>query len=109
MAGWPGARRWREPGAVVDEPQAAAAPGQLFVFNRVETFKELNKGQLLAQTAVVTERKHFYKTEVHLLQDLWLSETEAPNAALVASAAAAIAQTTAARAGMLTKDQWDKK
>ena len=38
-------------GAAQPDPQAAAAPGQLFVFNRVETFKELNKGQLLAQTA----------------------------------------------------------
>ena len=41
-------------GAVVAQGpagSAVAAPGQLFVFNRVETFKELNKSQLLAETA----------------------------------------------------------
>ena len=65
--------------------------------------------QLTAQTAPVTERKHFYRTEVHQIQDALLAEEEDVNGAIALGAACALMQTTAARCGMLTKDAYDAK
>ena len=65
--------------------------------------------QLTAQTAPVTERKHFYRTEIYQIQDALLAEEDDVNGAIVLGAAAAIMQTTAARCGMLTKDAYDAK
>ena len=48
--------------------------------------------QLTAQTAPVTERKHFYRTEVYQVQDALLAETEEVNAAIALGAACAIMQ-----------------
>ena len=60
--------------------------------------------QLTAQTAPVTERKHFYRTEVYQVQDALLAEEEDVNGAIALGAAAALImalmQTTAARCGM---------
>ena len=61
------------------------------------------------QTAPVTERKHFYRTEVYQVQDRLLAETVDVNNAIVLGAALAVMQTTAARSGMLTKDHYDAK
>ena len=63
--------------------------------------------QLREQTSPVTERKHFYRTEVHQVQDVLLAEEEDINGAIALGAALAIMQTTAARCGMLTKDNYD--
>ena len=65
--------------------------------------------QLTAQTAPVTERKHFYRTEVHQIQDVLLAEKEDVNGAIALGAASVLMQTTAARCGMLTKDAYDAK
>ena len=65
--------------------------------------------QLTAQTAPVTERKHFYRTEVHQVQDALLVEEEDVNGAIALGAACALMQTTAARCGMFTKDNYDDK
>ena len=68
--------------------------------------------QLTAQTAPVTERKHFYRTEVHQVQDRLLAcceYDEDVNVAIALGAACALMQTTAARCGMLTKDAYDAK
>ena len=65
--------------------------------------------QLTAQTAPVTERKHFYRTEIHQIQDALLAEAEDVNGAIALGAACALMQTTAARCGMLTKDNYDAK
>ena len=51
--------------------------------------------QLRAQTAKVSQRKHFYRTEVFQIQDLLLEESEKVNWAIVVGAAAAVLQTTA--------------
>ena len=64
--------------------------------------------QLLAQTGPVTERKHFYRTEVHQIQDVLLCEKESVNKAIALGAAFGIMQTTAARSGMFTIDEYDK-
>eukprot|EP00316_Scyphosphaera_apsteinii_P005056 CAMPEP_0119339682 /NCGR_PEP_ID=MMETSP1333-20130426/98802_1 /TAXON_ID=418940 /ORGANISM="Scyphosphaera apsteinii, Strain RCC1455" /LENGTH=283 /DNA_ID=CAMNT_0007351261 /DNA_START=116 /DNA_END=963 /DNA_ORIENTATION=+ len=65
--------------------------------------------QLAVQTAPATQRKNFYTTEVHQLQDWCLQQQEAANSAALLDAALAIVQTTAARPGMFTKDCWDGK
>ena len=66
--------------------------------------------QLLAQTAPVTVRKHFYRTEVYQVQDCLLACDEKVmdvNSAVALGGAAAIMQTTGARCGMLTTDSYD--
>ena len=58
----------------------------------------------------MTERKHFYKTEVHQVQDRLLACDEFGmdvNSAIALGGAAAIMQTTGARSGMLTVDSYD--
>ena len=70
--------------------------------------------QLTAQTAPVTERKHFYRTarSTRKVQDVLLAtddSMEDVNGAFVLGAACAVMQTTAARCGMLTKDSYDGK
>ena len=60
--------------------------------------------QLTAQTAPVTERKHFYRTEVHQIQDDQLAEEKDVTGAIALGAADALMQTTAARCGMFSKD-----
>ena len=65
--------------------------------------------QLTAQTAPVTERKHFYRTEVHQVQDALLAEDDDVNGAIALGAACAVMQTTTARCGMFTKDSYDEK
>ena len=57
----------------------------------------------------MTTRKHFYKTEVYQIQDALLAEEADVNGAIALGAACAIMQTTAARCGMLTKDNYDDK
>ena len=52
--------------------------------------------QLLAGTAPVTERKHFYRTEVHQIQDVLLAEKEDPNGAIALGAACALMQVSPA-------------
>ena len=63
--------------------------------------------QLVAQTERVYQRQHVYRTEMFQLQDLFIGETEDINEALIAHAAVAIMQSTAARIGMLTKTRHD--
>jgi hypothetical protein len=70
---------------------------------------EARAQQLVAQTGPVTERKHFYRTEVHQLQDWCLRQDQTANSAAVLDTGLAIVQTTAARPAMFTKDRWDKK
>ena len=65
--------------------------------------------QLRAQTSAVSTRKHFYRTEVYQVQDMLLKEKEQVNFAIVLGAAAAFLQATAARSGMFTTDEYDKK
>ena len=69
---------------------------------------EERAAQVAAQTAPVTQRKNFYRTEVHQLQD-WCLEQQNVNSAMLLDAGMAIVQTTAARPGMFAKDRWDKK
>ena len=52
--------------------------------------------QLLAGTAPVTKRKHFYRTEVHQIQDVLLAEKEDPNGAIALGAACALMQVSPA-------------
>ena len=66
--------------------------------------------QLLTQTAPVTVRKHFYRTEVYQVQDCLLACDEKVmdvNSAVALGGAAAVMQTTGARCGMLTTDSYD--
>ena len=65
--------------------------------------------QLRAQTGAVSTRKHFYRTEVFQVQDVLLKEKGRVNWAIVLGAATALLQATAARSGMFTKDEYDKK
>ena len=65
--------------------------------------------QLRAQTSAVSSRKHFYRTEVYQVQDVLLKEKVRVNFAIVLGAATAFLQATAARSGMFTKDEYDKK
>ena len=68
--------------------------------------------QLTAQTGPVTERKHFYRTEVYQIQDALLAmcgSRAQVNGAIALGAVCALMQTTAARCGMLTKDNYDDK
>jgi hypothetical protein len=65
--------------------------------------------QLRAQTGAVSTRKHFYRTEVFQIQDMLLKEKAKVNWAIVLGAATALLQATAARSGMFTKDEYDKK
>ena len=57
----------------------------------------------------MTERKHFYRTEVHQVQDALLADDDDVNGAIALGAACAVMQTTAARCGMFTKDSYDEK
>ena len=65
--------------------------------------------QLRAQTSAVSSRKHFYRTEVYQVQDVLLKEKVRVNFAIVLGAATAFLQATAARSGMFTKDEYDKR
>jgi len=65
--------------------------------------------QLRAQTGAVSTRKHFYRTEVFQIQDVLLKEKASVNCTIVLGAATAFLQATAARSGMFTKDEYDKK
>ena len=53
--------------------------------------------QLTAQTAPVTERKHFFPTEVYQVQGALLAEEDDVNGTIALGAACALMQTTAAR------------
>jgi hypothetical protein len=63
--------------------------------------------QLIAQTEAVYKRAHCYRTEMFQLQDACIGEKENVNEALIAHAAIAIMQSTAARVGMFTKTRHD--
>ena len=57
----------------------------------------------------MSSRKHFYRTEVYQVQDVLLKEKVRVNFAIVLGAATAFLQATAARSGMFTKDEYDKR
>ena len=57
----------------------------------------------------MSSRKHFYRTEVYQVQDVLLKEKVSVNFAIVLGAATAFLQATAARSGMFTKDEYDKR
>ena len=65
--------------------------------------------QLVAQTERVLQRQHVHRTEMFQMQDLLISETANINEALIAHAAIAVMQSTAARVGMFTKTRHDFK
>ena len=110
---WP--RRWAAFATLGRNERAAYEDGILKQFDGVHKMAALTTSdgepteaergravQLTTQTAPVTQRKHFYRTEVHQIQDSLLAEEENVNAAIALGAACAIMQTTAARCGMLT-------
>ena len=63
--------------------------------------------ELVANTERVYQRQHVYRTEMFQLQDLFISEKQNVNEALITHAAVAIMQSTAARVGMMTKTRHD--
>ena len=65
--------------------------------------------QLVAQTAKVCTRQHFYRTEVQQVQDVFISESLSVNWATMADGVIGIVQVSAARIGMLCKDRHDSE
>ena len=65
--------------------------------------------QLVAETAPVSVREHFYRTEVQQVQDTFLAEKVSVNWATISDSALSLIQASAARIGMLCKDQHDSK
>ena len=64
---------------------------------------------LVAETGPVSVREHFYRTEVQQVQDTFLAEKVSVNWATISDSALSLIQASAARIGMLCKDQHDSK
>ena len=64
--------------------------------------------QLVCQTAATSTREHFYRTEIHQVQDVFVAERERVNWALLSDQVVSIIQSSAARIGMICKDASDK-